>query len=413
MLGKVGETVLSGASLAGQIQFIMTLFFFGITSGAAVLTAQYWGKRDIDAIEKVFGIAIKLAFIISVVFTAAALIIPGALMRIYTTDEAVIREGVKYLRIVACSYLFMSVTMTYLNVLRSVERVVISTVVYLMSLLTNVTINAILIFGLFGAPRLGIVGAAIGTMTARTLELILVLIYAYGINKDVRLRTKYLLHMDPVLFKDFLVYALPVVFNELMWGLGSSANTAVIGHLGSAAVAANSVAQVVRQLATVVAFGISAATAIMLGKTIGEMKLEEAKVMARRFAKLSIVAGLAGAALILISSPVIIGNLSLSSKAAGYLQFMMIVMSYFTVAQSYNCTMVVGIFRSGGDTKFGLVLDVATMWGCSIILGAIAAFVLKWPVMIVYVLLMSDEIIKIPFTTFRYKGYKWLRNVTR
>lgn len=413
MLGKVGETVLSGASLAGQIQFIMTLFFFGITSGAAVLTAQYWGKRDIEAIEKVFGIAIKLAFIISVVFTVAALAIPGTLMRIYTSDRDVIREGVKYLRIVACSYLFMSVSMTYLNVLRSVERVVISTVVYLLSLLTNVTINAVLIFGLFGAPKLGIVGAAIGTLTARALELILVLIYAYGVNKDVRLRSKYLLRMDPVLFRDFLVYALPVVFNELMWGLGSSANTAVIGHLGSAAVAANSVAQVVRQLATVVAFGISAATAIMLGKTIGEMKLEEAKVMARRFAKLSIVAGLAGAALILISSPVIIANLSLSSKAAGYLQFMMIVMSYFTVAQSYNCTMVVGIFRSGGDTKFGLVLDVATMWGCSIILGAIAAFVFKWPVMIVYVLLMSDEIIKIPFTTFRYKGYKWLRNVTR
>ena len=219
--------------------------------------------------------------------------------------------------------------------------------------------------------------------------------------------------MDKVLLKDYMVYAMPVVLNELMWGLGSSANTAVIGHLGSAAVAANSVAQVARQLATVVVFGISHATAIYLGKTIGEQKLEHAKAYAKRFIYLSLILGAAGALVILAAAPIANATLALSPDAKGYLTFMFFVMSYFTIAQSLNCTMVVGIFRSGGDTRFGLIMDVSTMWGFSILLGAVAAFVFHASVPVVYVILMSDELIKVPITIKRYLSYKWLKNVTR
>lgn len=164
----------------------------------------------------------------------------------------------------------MAVTQVYLNIMRSIERVAVATLIYLISLLVNIGINALLIFGLYGAPKMGIVGAAIGTLCARITETVLVLCYAFFRNKTVRIRFRYFIRIDRVLLKDYMVYAMPVVLNELMWGLGSSANTAVIGHLGSAAVAANSVAQVARQLATVVVFGISHATAIYLGKTIGE-----------------------------------------------------------------------------------------------------------------------------------------------
>ena len=413
MLGLVGETALSGASLAGQIQFVVTLVFMGVTSGATVLTAQYWGKGDCRTIEKILGMAFRIAFLVALFFAAAAFCIPDMLMRIYSSEPEVIQEGVKYLRIVGVSYLLMAFTQIYLNIMRSIEKVVIATVVYSVSLLVNIFINAVLIFGLFGMPKLGIVGAAIGTLAARVVEAAIVFWYAAVKNKIVKIHIRDLFTTDKLLMGDFLMYSLPVVLNELMWGLGSSANTAVIGHLGSAAVAANSVAQVARQLATVVAFGICNATAIYLGKTIGEQRFEDAKVYGRKFIKLSLIAGCIGGGLILIAAPIANAVMALTSEAQSYLTFMFFVMSYFTVAQALNTTLVVGVFRSGGDTKFGLVLDVGTMWGCSILLGALAAFVFHAPVQIVYMLLMSDEIIKLPITLKRFYGYKWIKDVTR
>ena len=413
MLGKVGETALSGSSLAGQIQFIMMLLFFGITSGATVLTAQYWGKKDTRTIEKILGMGLSVSLVVAAVFTIAALLIPETLMRIYSSDVEVITEGARYLRIVGLSYLCIAVTQVYLNIMRSIERVLIATFVYFMSLVVNVVVNALLIFGLCGFPKLGIVGAAIGTLCARITETVMVFVYARTRNRDVRIRLYDMFHIDRVLLRDYMVYAMPVVLNELMWGLGSSANTAVIGHMGSAAVAANSVAQVARQLATVVVFGISNATAIYLGKTIGERQILHARAYAKRFVGLSLLLGTIGGGIILLAAPVAGANLELTEQAKQYMNFMFFVMSYFTIAQSVNTTMVVGVFRSGGDTRFGLIMDVSTMWGCSILIGAVAAFVLHASVPVVYVILMSDELIKIPICVYRYRTYKWLNNVTR
>ena len=413
MLGAVGEDALSGASLAGQVQYIMTLFLFGLTSGATVLTAQYWGKGDKDAIEKILGIAVKTAVFVTALFTAAALAAPGLLLRIFTSDPVVIAEGIKYLRIVAFTYVMIGITQAYLYIMRSVERVIVATVVYLLSLVCNIIMNSIFIFGLFGLPAMGVSGAALGTLCARILEVVLVAGYARFFNKDIKLRLRYVIHTDKVLFGDFMKYALPVVINEVMWGLGTAANTAILGHMGSPVVAANSVAQVARQLATVVSFGLSSAAAIYLGKTIGEKRMEHARAYAKRFIGLSLIMGVLGGAVILIASPVASAFLSLSAEAKDYLRIMFFVMSYFVVGQALNTTMVVGIFRSGGDTRFGLILDVSTMWCCSILLGFLAAFVFKLSVPIVYMILMSDEIIKIPITSWRYRSCKWLRDVTR
>ncbi|MCI8708794.1 MAG: MATE family efflux transporter [Dorea sp.] len=413
MLGRVGEKVLSGSSLAGQIQFIMMLVFFGITAGATVLTAQYWGKRDTATIEKILGMGLSGGIVIAAAFTVLALLIPERLVGIFTSDAEVIFEGAKYLRIVGLSYVFMAVTQVYLNIMRSIERVVVATVVYFVSLLVNIVINAVLIFGLFGAPRLEIAGAAIGTLCARITETVMVLLYARYKNKIVKIRVRNMVRIDRLLLSDYIRYAMPVIINELMWGLGTSANTAIIGHLGSEAVAANSVAQVARQLAQVVVFGISNATAIWLGKTLGERKPEHARAYARKFAVLSLILGILGGAFILLLGPVVSSVLTLSAVSRRYLGFMFFVMSYFVVGQAFNTTMVCGVFRSGGDTKFGLVMDVATMWGCSILLGAVAAFYFHASVPVVYVILMSDEIIKMPICWWRYRKYKWLRDVTR
>lgn len=413
MLGRVGEDVLSGSSLAGQIQFVMTLFLFGITSGATVMTAQYWGKRDTRSIEKIMGIGMLAAVSAGLIFTIASQLFPEQLLSIYTNDANVIAEGVKYLRVVSLSYVLMAMTQVYLYIMRSIERVIIATIVYSTSLVVNVILNALLIFGLFGFPKLGIVGAAVATLTSRIIEFAIVVFYAAKKNKVVKFRIGDVVHIDKVLFRDFLTYAAPVILNELLWGLGSSTNTAIIGHMGSAAVAANSVAQMARQLAMVVCFGVSNATAIYLGKTIGEKKFELAKVYGKKFLQLSIIVGAAGGAMILLAAPFINSFMTLSPEAQEYVKFMFFVMSYFTLCMSINTTLIVGVLRSGGDTKYGMLVDIGGMWCFSILLGAIAAFKFHASVEVVYIILMSDEVIKIPMSVSRFKSNKWIKDITR
>lgn len=412
MLGRVGETVLSAASLAGQVQFVMMLIFFGLASGASVLTAQYWGKGDTRTIEKVMCIAIRIAFVVAILFACAAWLIPHRLMRIFTPEPELIAEGVKYLQVVAFSYIFTGLTTIYLNIMRSVEKVVISTIIYFISFVNNVLFNAVLIFGLFGLPRLGIVGAALGTTLARFIELIIVIIYAAR-NPVLRIRRKDMFARHKTIMKDFMRYAAPTTINELIWGMAMSANAVIIGHLGSAAVAANSVAQVTRQLATVFSFGVAGATAIIIGKAIGGGEPEKAEAYAKRMILTALATGCFGSIVIFCLRPAILRTMRLSPLAEDYLAFVLLFLCLYVIAQAFTATMVVGISRGGGDTRFGLVLDTCTMWGCSILLASIAAFVLHWPVKVVFVLIMCDEFIKIPFCLARYKSKRWLQNVTR
>lgn len=413
MLGRVDEDVLAGASLAGQIQYIMVLILFGLASGATVLTAQYWGKKDEQAVERILGITVGAAVAVTALFAISAWTIPYSLMSIFTSDPVVAAYGVTYLRIVAFSYVMIGITQAYLYIMRSIERVLVATVVYFCSLVCNIILNAVLIFGLLGMPAFGIRGAAMATLCARILELLLVAVYARRMNRDIRLKWRYVLRFDKVLFGDFIKYASPVVINELIWGMGMAASAAILGHMGSEAVAANSVAQVMRQLAIVMSLGISSASAIYLGKTIGEKKMAHAKAYADRFLLLSVCMGALGGVLILAVSNPLIGGLSLSHKAASYLRVMFVMMSYYVIAQSWNTTMIVGIFRSGGDTRFGLLIDALSMWMFSILLGFIAAFLFEAAVPVVFFFLLSDELVKIPLTCMRYRRGIWLKDLTR
>lgn len=281
------------------------------------------------------------------------------------------------------------------------------------SLVTNTVVNLLLIFGYFGLPKLGIMGAAIGTVAARFVEFIIVIIYDKKFNDVFTFHFEYLKIKSKELTSDFLKISSPVIANELMWGVGLSTMTAILGHLGSATTAANSVAQVCRNLATVVAFGVANSAAVMIGKVIGEGNKERAKEYGKRFIKLTIITGIAGSIVILCVRPVVLSVLTLSDDARKLLSVMLLIMAYYVIAQAYNTTLIVGVFRGGGDTRFGFFLDVTFMWGISIVLGFIAAFILELPAIIVAFILYFDEIIKIPFSTWRYKSYKWLNDVTR
>ena len=413
MLGRVGETALSGVSLANQVYFILSLLFFGLTSGACVLTAQYWGKKDTRTIEKVMGMSFRISLLGGLVFGIAAFLAPQHLMRIFTGEPEIIAEGVRYLKIVSFSYVLSAFTNVYLNIIRSIEKVVIATVVYGTSLCANIVLNAVFIFGLFGCPAMGAAGAALGTLCSRVIEVLIVVYYAVRRNQIVRIRIKDLFVKDRDLSRDFLTYAFPVLLNELAWGAGMAAISAIVGHLGSASVAAHSVTQVCRQLSMVIAFGVSNATSIMIGKAIGEKKEALAREYGRRFLRLSILFGVGGGILLLAITPVVCAVMKLSVLAKSYLTVMMVIMSYYAAAQSVNSTLVVGVFRAGGDTRFGLILDVGVMWLCSIAAAAVGAFVIGIPMPWVYILLCSDEVIKVPFSIWRYRSYKWLKCITR
>ncbi len=412
MLGMVGEEALSAASLAGQVQFVLILIFFGLGSGASVLTAQYWGKKDTRSIEKVMGIAMGIAMLAATVFFVLAEAAPGMLMRLFTSEERLIEMGSGYLRLVAPSYLTTGLTVVYLNVLRSVEKVIISTVVYSVSLGANILANSVFIFGLFGVPAMGVQGAALGTTVARTVELVIVLFYMAK-NRVVRLRLRNILKPNRLLLGDFFRYAGPTTLNEMVWALGIATSTAIIGRLGAAAVAANSVGSVTRQLATVVSFGVANAAAIMVGKAIGAGQPHTAQAYAGRLTRLSVFTGSCGALVIFLARPFIVGGMNLSPLAKEYMEFVLLVVCFYVLCQSFNAVMIVGVFRGGGDPRFGLFLDGITMWGFSIVLGALGAFVFQWPAKVVLLVLLLDEAAKLPLAALRYRGRRWLKNVTR
>lgn len=413
MLGMVGEDALSSGSLAGQVQFVMSLMIFGMSSGASVLAAQYWGKKEIDTIERIFGMTLCFSTVAGLCFFAAGELLPVRLMHIFSSEPQIIAGGAAYLRIVAFSYPLSAFCTGYLYLMRSVERVKIGTVVFGCSLVLNVVLNRIFIFGFSEIPAMGVEGAALATLMSRCFEFGVVLFYMWRVNRQVRIHLKYFIHLDSLLLKDFLVLAIPVVLNETLWGAGMSANAAVLGQLGSAAAAANSVVRVIRELVMVMSVGLSAATAVLVGKALGSRQMELAKQYAKRMVALSLCVTLVTSTVMFSLRHVVADTLALGEQARDYLVFMLAVLAVYSLCQSLTCPIIVGVLRGGGDTRFGLILEGSALWLGSVLMGSLGAFVLKLPVKAVFMLLMLDEFIKVPFAVWRFKSEVWLKDLTR
>lgn len=412
MLNYVGQSSISAVSLASQYASVLFMVFYGLGTGATMLCAQYYGKRDFRAIQVIEGIALRFSLGISALFAGAALLVPEGMMRIFTNDAELISIGASYLRCMSVCYVCWGITEVYLAVLRSIGRVVISTAMNVLAFSLNVGLNAVFIFGLFGAPRLGAMGVAIATSLSRLIELLACFVVSAR-SRDIKLSFRYLFVKNKLLFSDFVRLSLPALGNDIIWSVAFSMYSVIMGHMGTDAVAANSFVVVVRNFGTILCFGTASAGGILLGNIIGENKLEEARSGARSVMKLTVITGAVGGLIILAATPLVLRYASLTDQAMHYLKYMLLINTYYVMGAAVNTTLIAGVFRAGGDSRFGFICDTITMWCYAVPLGFVAAFVLKLPVMWVYFLLCTDEFVKWPWVLRHYRSGKWLNNITR
>ena len=413
MLGGLGEVAISAASLANQPFFIFMLFTFGIAGGIGVLVCQYWGRRDLATINSIVGIAMVIAIGVSAVFAAVGILFPTEILIIFTKDPDVIREGAEYLRIVAASYPIFAVTTTFSNALRNMEKVKIPVTINATALAVNTFLNWCLINGELGCPTLGVAGAAWATLISRIIECLAIVFYVLVAERDVKLRLKKMFRFNAVLLRDFLRYSLPVIFNESLWGLGTSVHASIMGHIGADATAAYNVADIVQRLALAACFGLSAAALTFVGKELGQGNLERSKKTASTILFFSTVLGLLGGGLILVVRPFVLSLFNLAPATIEISYQIMMVMAVLLAIKSFNSPIIVGFLRAGGDTRFALFIDVAFLWAVTIPLGAVVGLLLHAPIWVVYACLMSDELIKFGLGIWRFKSGRWVRNLTR
>ncbi len=412
MLNFVGESAIAAVSLASQYANVLFMVFYGLGTGATMLCAQYFGKGDIRAVETVQGIALRFSMGFAALFALVAVAVPEFMMGIFTNDPELIRLGAGYLRILSVSYLCWGIIEVYLSVLRSVGRVAIGTILNTVAVGLNVILNAVFIFGLFGAPQLGVIGVAIATSASRVVELALCFVVSRR-SQNIKLKFSTLFVRNKLLMADFVRLSLPALLNDVVWGVGFSMYSVILGHLSAEAVAANSFANVVRNFGSVLCFGQANAGGILLGQMIGENRLEEAKKGAKKVLNLTIIGGVLGGLVILGIRPLVLQYADLSATAMGYLSVMLLINSYYIIGGAVNTTLIAGVFRAGGDSRFGLICDILDMWVYAVPLGFLAAFVLELPVVWVYFLLCTDEFVKWPWVIKHYRSGKWLKNITR
>lgn len=413
MVGALGEIQLSAVSIANNLFFVLTILMFGLAGGSNIMISQYWGKGNVKTIHKILAIMYRVCLLITGIFIFIAVFLPKYFMGIFTTDKAVIEFGASYLRIVCIGYLFYSITNCTIMMLRSVKTVSISIIVYTASLVVNSILNWILIFGNLGAPELGIRGAAIATVCARITEFSIVLVFMFIYERKIGLKLEHLLKLDKEILKDYVGLCTPVLCNELLWAIGASMISVIVGRMGTEVVAANSINGVAHQFVTVFIFGMSNATAVIIGNTIGEGKKEKAKEYAYSIGVFSVVMGCISGLMILLIKPFVVNfyNVSYSTKLIA--MEIMTVTSGIIVFQSLASNFMMGVLRGGGDAKFVLINDLIFMWLVAIPGGFFVAFILELPVALVFLVIKCDEILKSLTSVYRVISGKWVNDVTK
>ena len=412
MLGKVGEKVLSGASLAGQIQYIMTLIFYGVTSGATVLTAQYWGKKDTRTIEKVLGMGLSAGLIVAVVFAGAALGMPETLMRIYTSDPEVIAEGVKYLRIVGFSYVFMAVTQVYLNIMRSIERVMVATFIYLISLLMNIVVNAILIFGLFGFPVMGVRGAAVATVLSRYVEACIVLSWTHKhTEKNIFAQGLYsTLKVPANLTKKILIKGTPLLLNETLWAAGVAMLTQCYSVRGLNVVAGLNISNTINNVFNIIFIALGDSVAIVVGQLLGAGKMKEARDTDNKMIAFSVFCCTCVAAVMFVMAPLFPRLYNTNAEARTLAKYFIMLTAFF-MPQNAFLHATYFTLRSGGKTIVTFLFDSVFIWVVSVTIAFTLSRFTGLPVLVIYAMVQAADMMKCVIGFILVKKGVWLQNI--
>ena len=412
MLGRVDQNAMAAVSLATQIQFVQNMILGVVVSVIGILGAQYWGKGDKVVLGKLFGMGIRHCVVISVAFFIGCVFFPRYLMRLFANDETLIAIGVKYLKIAGWSYLLTGVSQCYMAIMKVSEHVPRTAWISSVTVVINIILNSIFIFGLFGVPAYGAEGAAIATLIARVIEVLWCIVSSYQ-NGFIRLELRDLFRFERLLANDYWRCALPLLGAYLFWGIGFTSYTAIIGQLGPDAAAANAIAAGVRDLMCCLCNGLCTAGGILIGNELGAGRLEQGRKYGDRLAILSYIIGFFCTFVILAIIPVVKHYMKLTDKAQGYLVGMFVILSIYMIGRCVNTIIINGIFSAGGDTMFDFYSLAVCMWGLAVPCALIGAFWLHWHVLIVYSCTCLDEVGKIPWVMHHYRKYKWVKNLTR
>ena len=413
MLGTYTELALSGATLVNQIQFMLQSFVVGIGTGVAVLGAQYWGKGQVSPIRRITSVGLKFGSLIGLIFFLLTLLIPRSILGLFTSDQTVVAEGLKYLKIMCWTYIIYAVSNTLMYSLQSVETAFVGTVMSISTILINMCLNYCLIFGHFGLPELGIVGAAIATLTSRVVELIIILVYLFFIDKKLKMRPRHLLNLDFGYLGDYVKVSLPVVITGGLWGVAQAAQTSILGHISAETIAANSIATVVYQLFIVVGMSASSASSVTIGKTIGEGNIHLVKPYARSLQCIYILLGIVSTALILLCKDWIISLYSVSEETAQLASQFLTVLGVTSICSCYQYPVEAGIISGGGNTKYAAVMDTCFIWLFCIPMSYLSAFVWKLAPVVTFAFLKADQVIKCIPNAIYCNRFTWIRQLTR
>ena len=413
MLGTYSETAMSGVSLANQIQFFLMCIVNGAASGLTVLGSQYWGKGDTDSVKKVFCAALAAGLAIGAAIELAVLCFPAGILGLLSDEAQIVAAGVAYIRIVAFSYLLFSASYMMICLMRSVEAVRVGFYASVTALVFNLFFNYALIFGHFGFPEMGARGAAVATLVSRAAELVFVVVYVFLIDRRLRLRPRDLLGFDGRYFRDFIRAGLPLIGSGGSWGIAMTVQTAIIGRLGAAAIGANAVSAPVFQVVAVLYTSASSASAVLIGKTVGENDVPRVKRYAKRLQLVFLVTGAVSSLLMLLLRDAIVGLYELEPETRALSVTFLNILAFTVIGSAYEAPALVGIVSGGGDTAFVFRNDLIFMWGVVLPASFLSAFVLHWPAPVTFVILKADQILKCFVAVVKVNRFRWIRNLTR
>ena len=413
MLGSYSETAMSGAAMVNQIQFMMQQLAAGIGAGVAVLGAQYWGKREIAPIRKIIAVGLKFALAAGLLFTVITALFPAEVISILTNDAYVTAEAVEYLDIMCWTFVIYAASSVLMYSLQSVQTAFIGMVMSGCTIFINAGLNYILIFGHFGAPELGVRGAAYATLTSRIVEFVLVLVYVLFADKKLHIRLRHLLSFDMSYLKDYIHVSLPVMMSGILWGIAQTAQTAILGHISAETIAANSISSVIFQLFAAYGMACANAASVMIGKTIGMGDMALVKPYARVLQKVFICLGVATGLLIFLCKDWIVGMYNVSDETQNLTIAFLTILSITTVGTCYEYPVESGIISGGGDTKYAAIVDNSFMWLYTIPFAFLSAFIFRWHPIATFAILKSDQLLKCIPNSIRCNRFKWIRDLTR